>query len=341
MEQPGAPKFTSYTSYTSVAMSDDGSHIVASTSNSKIFWSANFGVTWTKANIVQPSGVTWTTTSASFSSVAISGDGTRAAACAQQTYNYSSPSPAGIWISSDGGANFVLSSAPTLLSWMGVAISRDGMSIAAINQYKDSYYGHDTPAVKASAGFVFTSSDGGASWLRRQTNGSTPESTWIGITVSSDGATLIALPLYAGAIYISASGGATWSRKLTPHLLALDGLCASSDGTKISTVFHSSIYTNFASGAEVSWVQSGAPDKIDWSSVACSSDFTHLVAATSFGPDDVYVSADSGVTWTLVHLPAWATSPPSPLPSIPRLPSPPPNPPRPPPPYPPPPVQGR
>ena len=278
-------------------MSDDGNHIVASTYPNNVYTSADFGVTWAEAKFIQPAGVTWTAT-ASILGVAISGDGTRAVVCVAPIKDSSYSSPAGVWVSSDGGANFALSSAPAGLHWMGVAISRNGMSIAAISGVSTDY---DAPAVKASAGFVHTSSDGGVTWLRRQANGSMPVMRWAGGAMSSDGATMHAIPSDGDCFFSSTDGGSSWVQKLIPQWSENHAFVASADGTKLAMTSNANLYISASSGAAGSWVKSViSPKMAAWTSIAASSDFTHLVAVSNYGSgssQDVYVSGDSGVSW--------------------------------------------
>ena len=311
-------------------MSDDGSHIVASTDSnsfegvsSVVYTSTDFGVTWRAGVMVKPSGATTWTGVATVNGLAISGDGSRIVACAAPYSNYSYPSPAGVWISTDSGANYALSSAPAGLQWMVAAMSRNGLSIAAASEVSRSE-GYDAPAIKASAGFVHTSSDGGVTWLRRQANGSTPVQYWSAVTVSSDGATMHAIPTRE-YFYSSTDGGNSWVQKPVAEWAILSGYAfsASADGTKLAMTSYSDVYTSMSSGAAGTWVKTYTPsDRTDWSSMAASSDLTHLVAAADYGDGKgAYVSGDSGVTWKKVRFPA---SPPSPPPLLPP-PSPPPG----------------
>jgi hypothetical protein len=56
-----------------------------------------------------------------------------------------------------------------------------------------------------------------------------------------------------------------------------------------------------STNASTSWRQTTAPSNY-WSSVACSTDGTKLVAASFY--DLIYISPDAGVTWTPASAPS-------------------------------------
>ena len=319
VEQAGA--FHTYSPYTAISMSDDGSRIVASTGsnfgyggrNNALYTSNDFGATWRLGELVNPPGTAWTGV-ATINGVAISGDGSHITACAVPFFNSSYTSPAGVWISTDGGTTYALSAAPAGLKWAGVKMSKSGMSIVAASEAATSE-GYDPPAVKSSAGFVHTSSDGGVTWQRRQVNGSTPVQYWSAGTISSDGAIMHAVPAVGSYFFSSTDGGNSWVQKPIPDWTILGyAFGASADGTKLVMTVRSDTYTSASSGAAGSWVKSSTlPDITYWSSMAASSDLTHLVAAAVYGDGKgAYVSGDSGVTWKKVRFPASSPPPPPP-----------------------------
>src|SRR5689334_2522757 len=96
-------------------------------------------------------GQTWTQTGApsnSWSGVACSADGSRVVAV---TRNY--PTNGQIYISADGGTNWTLSSAPTL-PWFALSASADGTRMAA----------------EASGFKIYTSTNGGLTWILSRTS---------------------------------------------------------------------------------------------------------------------------------------------------------------------------
>jgi hypothetical protein len=112
-------------------------------------------------------------------------------------------------------------------------------------------------------------------------------------------------------MFVSTNSGASWSSPLsmtTSH--GWGGLASDSAGAHLVAVgeFPGDIWTSTDLGA--SWIDrtaSGPAHGLDWSSVASSSDGTHLVAVEGSGEvvtasgvvtGDIWTSGDSGVTWT-------------------------------------------
>jgi hypothetical protein len=71
---------------------------------------------------------------------------------------------------------------------------------------------------------------------------------------------------------------------------------AGASGWVIAQNINQSVLGNFSSFAESSWTPSGASSPQNWDSIASSSDGSKLIAAVYGG--GIYVSVDSGVTWT-------------------------------------------
>ncbi len=107
---------TIFNSWTSISMSSDGSKLVASadglSSNSGIWISSNFGSTWTKVNPL---------TARAYSSVRLSGDGTR----------YLLAASGNNWLGI-GDFGVAPSQIPNSLAFAGAAISNDGSKRVAV-----------------------------------------------------------------------------------------------------------------------------------------------------------------------------------------------------------------
>ena len=122
---------------------------------------------------------------------------------------------------------------------------------------------------------------------------------WESIASSSDGTKLVAAAGNAG-IFNSADGGMTWT-KGTGSPAGADAVASSADGTKCVAAFNNGglgggIFTTTNSGS--TWItQNNPPTSADWFSVASSADGTKLVAVIN-NNGRIYVSSDSGVTWT-------------------------------------------
>jgi hypothetical protein len=128
-----------------------------------------------------------------------------------------------------------------------------------------------------------------------------PPNNWTSVASSADGARLVAAAWHSasgnyvgqGAIYSSSDAGVTWTRTTAPNTNLWGGVASSADGTKLVAVSQDiGIYRSLDAGA--TWTAMSAPSNV-WSSVASSADATRLVAASW---DSIYISSDSGVTWT-------------------------------------------
>ena len=100
-----------------IAISKDGQHIIASGRHSNIYYSHDYGVTWTT--------VVKSDTHSSSSEVAISDDGQYMACC---SYGLGSTPTAsrGLWCSDDGGTTWRNERPGGFLSWESVDMSADG-----------------------------------------------------------------------------------------------------------------------------------------------------------------------------------------------------------------------
>jgi VCBS repeat-containing protein len=191
------------------------------------------------------------------------------------------------------------------IRWLNVASSADGTTLAALS-------GPD----------IYTSNDSGVTWNARityQPSGFSGNS----IVLSADGTKMAAWTgRVTDPIYTSTDSGVTWTARnqilswpSTPYAWshsgdAMTSLTSSADGTKLAAVVMGGyIYTSNDWG--VTWTQRMEDKLRAWKSIAYSGDGTKLYAVSYFyrnnmslsEPGDeggMYVSNDSGVTWTLL-----------------------------------------
>lgn len=153
-------------------------------------------------------------------------------------------------------------------------------------------------------GFIYTSTDGGNTWVTRSGAGSL---SWSGVSISADGLKIAAAP-YGGVIRTSTDGGATWVSQSGSGSRNWLSLAASADGSKlVAGEEGGNIYTSSDGG--VTWVARPGAGVKAWRSVAMSPDGQQIAAAPNNGSSNIQVSNDGGVTWsakTAAGSTAWA-----------------------------------
>ena len=154
-------------------------------------------------------------------------------------------------------------------NWVGLASSSDGARIVAAS----------------SSGELYTSSDGGATWVKRLVG-----QAWSSVASSSDGLRLLAAS-NGGALYLSSDGGVTWSDDGSAR--AWTSVASSADGSHlVATAYLGQIWISTDGGG--SWTARAS--NLAWRAVTSSSDGGVLAAGTNGA--QLYVSTDRGLTWT-------------------------------------------
>jgi prepilin-type N-terminal cleavage/methylation domain-containing protein len=123
-------------------------------------------------------------------------------------------------------------------------------------------------------GYLYTSTNSGATWTQNTTGGWDHSS----IASSSDGSKLaVANGNNDNSIYTSIDSGANWTQQTVPGSGAGYSIASSSDGSKLATADHNGyVYTSTDSGA--TWTQQTLAGSRSWSSIASSSDGSKLAA---------------------------------------------------------------
>ena len=166
--------------------------------------------------------------------------------------------------------------------WSAVASSADGSKLVA------------TARAGTSREFIYTSIDGGRTWLPRGPAGYLKG--WIVVASSADGNKLVA-GNEDHMLYTSIDSGLTWTPRFAIANASLTAVASSADGNKLVATFSDEqIYTSSDSGA--TWIP--RENRRQWVSVASSADGSKLLAADrgGFTGGQLYTSMDSGVTWT-------------------------------------------
>lgn len=154
--------------------------------------------------------------------------------------------------------------------WTSLTVSSNGLKLAATS----------------GGGFIYTSEDGGATWLERTSAGARP---WTSIASSSDGVKLVACS--QDNLSASTDGGATWIHRAATcrHVVS------SSGGNKLFAIGGRFILTSTDSGA--TWTSATVLDaQTYWQELTSSADGMKL--AVSGMDNGIFTSTDGGGTWT-------------------------------------------
>jgi hypothetical protein len=211
---------------------------------------------------------------AQWDSVASSADGTKLAAGGSS----------GIYTSTNSGSAWAPASP---IQPAGVASSADGTELAAVM---------DGEA-------IYISTNSGANWTRA---GDEPNANWNAVAMSADGTKLAAVAEYSIGVYTSTNSAINWTFQTNgvPQFYGIGSIASSADGSKLVAAAgydnQGPIFTSTNFGAD--WTQATNAPLAYWYSVASSADGTTLAAGAYAG--NVYLSTNSGVTWTNTSLPA-------------------------------------
>ena len=165
--------------WTSIALSASGQYQVACINGGALWYSSNYGQTWTASATVGTTALAW-------SAVASSGSGQYMSACV---------STGNIWYSVNYGQTWT--SAASSLAWSAIAISTSG-------QYQ---------VACVTSGALWYSSNYGQTWTASTTSGTT-SLAWTAITISASGQYVYAC-VNTGNIWYSTNYGQTWTSTAT------------------------------------------------------------------------------------------------------------------------------
>ena len=196
-------------------------------------------------------------------------------------------------------------------SWTAIASSADGFGLVASTATR--------PDV-ADGGSLYTSADGGVTWLLNSEGTVGGRKAWTAVASSGDGrhlagaatddAIFLSAPVEgANAVYTTANDGSRFVASGTPSLSwseaagagkrAWTALASSANGdTVYAAAWGGAIWRGDHATAALdsarSWAATGP--SADWRALACSADGAAVVAAVAGGA--IYVSADRGASWT-------------------------------------------
>ena len=241
----------------SVALSADGTKLIAAAVFHGIFVSTNSGATWIRTSAPETN----------WSSVASSADGSKLVAVAGANTSYAGP----IYTSANSGVSWISNNVPDQF-WSSVASSADGTILVAVVGFP-------------TAGLIYISTNSGGNWT---VTDAPTNNYWTCVTSSADGNKLAVAnpPTYIGStfapgqIYTSTNTGATWISNNVPDL-PWEGIALSADGSRLVAVAQGQpIYTSTNFGT--TWMTNNTPNQTWWA-CASSADGSKLVSVANNG----------------------------------------------------------
>ena len=248
----GAPNINWYF----IASSADGATLLATADERPLLPTA-IGAVYTSTN----SGLTWVSNSLPVSvpywfATAISADGARMVVSSQYGH---------ICLSTNSGATWQASASVPKLVWESLASSADGRKLVVVSQLQ----------APVSGGSIFTSSDGGATWI----SNNAPNLRWYGVASSADGNTLLASGYSSSTgycLYFSTNAGEVWNQGAAG--LPFGTISMSADGCRSAGVFgggisgsSGQIYTSYSTPSPV--LHLSAPPNLNLSWTIPSTNF--------------------------------------------------------------------
>jgi hypothetical protein len=237
---------------------------------------AGWELTWTKK--------TYSVSAFNWWNIVTSADGTKLAG-----FHIIDSRPGGlrrsIVTSSDSGATWTERTNAGIRIWYYIASSADGTKLVAIEH---SWNVRDDNTTY-NAGYIYTSSDSGATWTRQDNAG---QREWSAVTSSADG-TKLAATVGNGRLYTSSDSGVTWVERMWQ--LHWSSITSSADGTKLAAMADNIIFVSSDSG--VTWSNIWAPGSYH-NYVHLSADGTKLFTTNGNQNGYIIFSINFWATWT-------------------------------------------
>jgi hypothetical protein len=226
-----------------------------------------------------------------------------------------------VFTSTDGGVSWA--EHPTPLN-LGGQMSTGGIApfgVAAIASSADGM--RLVCCVAGGVGHIWTSKDGGTTWLEHGTNDGDViggEASWSGVASSADGMILLATAYYydGRGVFTSEDGGATWTKVATPGVDAANTysfkhVAIAADGGFRAAIFAQAgmggVWTSENSGAD--WVKDTTPgNTTSWRDLAMSPKGDMLVALLNY-PGGKWDTTELSGAWALERVVGAPTSRPT------------------------------
>ena len=256
------------------AISATGQYMTASANGSGVWYSSNYGQTWTQVS-------TGTIPAASnVASIAISASG-RYQVAAASLNGY------GIYYSSTYGQTWTQASGTSTFSWVQVCVSESGQYMSACNY----------------TSFIYYSRNYGVTWTAStSTNGNSIAARYAGIACSASGQYQVTR-VVSGGIYYSTNYGITWTISNITTTSASEYAYGAMSASGQYTIFPSSDGMYISTTYGQSWILTingiATPSVLSRTSMSASGQY-QLVSSNSTGSTGgVCYSSNYGQTWTL------------------------------------------
>lgn len=149
-----------------------------------------------------------------------------------------------------------------------------------------------------NGGYIYVSTDGGATWDQRTSAGN---EGWYTVAVSASGKRMVAAERIGtgGQLYTSTDYGVTWTERTTAGARNWQSVASSNDGMTLAATDGTNAYVSQDGGAN--WAEYVVATPHSWRRIAMSADGTKLMAvstsSTGYGDGYIYTSTDGGQTW--------------------------------------------
>ena len=186
--------------WNSVAISSDGTSMIAGDIAGGVWYSTNSGVSWTEATSI-PTTYQWSSVAITTVAITKTSTNTIMLACNQGDPNKGSTN-GGVWYSTNSGGTWTeAAELPLNHTWNSVAISSDGTSMITCD---------------GNGGGVWYSTNSGESWTEANSNGIPTNNVWNSVAISSSGS------MIAGDLTSPSGGGGIWySFQIAPCFLSI------------------------------------------------------------------------------------------------------------------------
>ena len=268
------------------AISATGQYMTATANASGLWYSSNYGQTWTQiSNATIP-------TAANISSVAISGSGQYQVAGSTITSH-------GIYYSSNYGVTWTQASGTTSIIWVQVCVSSSGQYMSACNTNT----------------FIYYSTNYGVTWTAStSTNGNSIAAYYAGIACSASGQYQVAR-VVSGGIYYSTNYGVTWTISNITNAGGLEYGFGAMSASGQYAIFPSSLGMYVSTNNGQTWALIingiGSPALLARACMSASGQYQIVSSNSTGATGGVIYSTNYGQTWNtypIINANGWAST---------------------------------